>query len=154
MPNTANGVPYPAATDLVQDGAAAIQGVAQALDARVLASGITFGPVGGTTRLHSPSGGLLKTDGDLKAASSIEAHAGTSKAVFAGYVPSIGFAAGISFGASYDASLYRSAPNTLETPGTLNVGGLAIAFGIGGRALEVGAPDSGGSGYRMIRVTN
>jgi hypothetical protein len=59
------------------------------------------------------------------------------------------------FGGAADTSLYRSAANTLETAGTLNVGAMGITVpSVGGRAVVFGAPDSGGAGFRVMRVAN
>jgi hypothetical protein len=49
-----------------------------------------------------------------------------------------------------DTTLYRSAVGQLKTDGNLVIGGL----GGSSQLVQVGAADSGGAGYRMLRVPN
>lgn len=105
----------------------------------------------GDTNLYRLTAGYLATDGGL-AAKDLFAWYGLAQQVYLG---SIGGNAGAYFGNANDASLYRAAANTLETPGTLNVGALGVNVpGVGGRAVVFGAPDSGGAGFRSMRVAN
>jgi hypothetical protein len=53
-------------------------------------------------------------------------------------------------GTTWDTNLYRSAAGTLRTDSLF----ICYLPGIGARQLEVGAADSGGAGYRMVRVAN
>jgi hypothetical protein len=53
-------------------------------------------------------------------------------------------------GTTFDTSLYRSAAGVLRTDGEFELNPGAI----GNRRLVVGAADSGGTGYRMVRVAN
>lgn len=73
-------------------------------------------------------------------------------------------AAAIWFGTSDDAVLYRSGAGALKTdglfraegdPGVANDTALTIfVSGVGARVVKVGAADSGGVGFRMLRVAN
>lgn len=166
MPSTPHGVPFPADTDLVRDGAQAIEDVATALDSRVLSGELLWGPPGAPdTRLSRMDVATLFTEGKLRAGSYITANLGGDE-VIVGYAR--GVESGILFGA--ETKLFRDSPGTLKTDGAFIVSGeifaegdtgaagqtrlLVFVSGVGARRVEVGAPDSGGSGYRQLRVTN
>jgi hypothetical protein len=98
---------------------------------------------------------VLGTDGHLDARYYVRANAQNVGAaagleVLLGYMG--GAAAAIQFGTnnSWDTNLYRSAAATLKTDGNLIIAGL----GGSSQLVQVGANDSGGTGYRMLRVPN
>lgn len=97
---------------------------------------IYFGPTLGA-KLHSPSTGNLKTDTSFIAGGSI---------VIATDDPN----GAIYMGPNLDVKLLRAGNGVLRTDGEFE---LNIA-GVGNRRIVVGAPDTGGAGYRMLRVAN
>lgn len=164
MPSTPYGVPYPAATDLVQNGAANMQAIAEQLDTRVLAGRIDWGPAG------APDTSLRRTGpNEITTGTIIPSYIACGADVVAnnGTINQIAlYGTGtIYFSNLYDTTLYRSGANALQTNATLNVlkdSGIANTSALGLRfngvtgamLVQCGAPDSGGSGYRMLRVTN
>jgi hypothetical protein len=104
------------------------------------------------TNIYRSAANTLKTDGVMYIAR--ELVVGSSDA------------AGVKmyFGSALDTSLYRSAANALATgsyfqqtiagPASLQSATILNFNGVGARYLEVGGADSGGGGYRMVRVAN
>lgn len=119
---TTFGVPYPLPTDPVSAGASDVQGVAEALDSRVLAGRLDWGPAGAAadTGLYRAAPGQLKTDGMLLAGSQIFANLGTSQQI------GLNVSGVLVFGSAADTSLYRLGAGALKTDGTL-VSGLDVA---------------------------
>jgi len=199
-----HNVPYPLETDLVQDGAADIQRLAEQIDDRVLtslttgslgaesistANGLTSAPgaagqvavssdgnvyfgadygiyvgrdglgiktngslrtlggtvhFGGDCSIAREASGVLSTPGAFAVAGMLWSRDDTGNAYM-----------GLGFGGAQDVLLHRVAAGTLQTNARFNCTGLGVAFGaLGARSIEVGGPDSGGAGYRMVRVTN
>lgn len=125
------------------------------------------------TNLYRAGANQLQTDGYIYAKASIYANRGSTLRV--GLVGYQGLYPAVEFGDADDTRLYRSAATRLQTDGALYVGtelrslgnvvlqaaGVAnystldLAFGgLGSRTVQVGPADSGGAGYRMLRVTN
>jgi hypothetical protein len=95
-------------------------------------AGIEFGTAADTS-LYRASAGIIATDGYLQAGKALWLTDTTGGVYY-----------GVLFGAAQDAQFYRSA-----------AGVLAMTFGaLGNRDLVYGAADSGGTGFRMVRVVN
>jgi hypothetical protein len=100
------------------------------------APGVALGP-GGDTNLYRSAAGILNTDGHLRASGQIVVDmGGAGNALF--------------FGSGFDTYMYRASAGVLEANGNLIIAGL----GGSSQLVQVGANDSGGTGYRMLRVPN
>jgi hypothetical protein len=121
--------------------------------------------LGGDTNLYRSAATQLQTDGFFVAGGNIVARFAGGAAVqtaIGNYGPA-GQGA-ISFGQPGDTSLYRAAAGSLYTDGyfvsnkntgNANESALGAVFsGLGIKLLYAGAADSGGAGYRMVRVPN
>lgn len=97
-------------------------------------AGMTFG---GDTFLWRSAVGALRTDGSMQAMGAM-------------YVDLGGTAAPLYFGGAADVSLYRYGAGTLATTAQF----VFTHPTLGLRLIEVGAPDTGGAGYRMLRCNN
>jgi len=100
------------------------------------------------TTLYRVSAGQLKTDGGFQSVAALQAMSGAASRVYVGDAGD-GNAA-VWFGSALDTSLYRSAAGALTTPGSFALNPSAV----GVRTVVAGAVDSGGTGYRMLRVAN
>jgi len=120
---------------------------------------IYFG-VGDDTNLYRSAAGNLKTDGvffasginDIGNLNCFKAGASYAQVTIAldyagAGLPGMVFGTGTAAG---DTNLYRYSAGFLATSGDF----VLNPQGIGLRGIQVGAPDSGGTGYRMLRVTN
>ena len=119
------------------------------------------------THLYRGGAALLRTNSDIQSDSDFGARIGGSAQTLMG-ARGPGSQAGFQLGPGGDTNLYRASAGVLDTDGGFNihgVGGLANLSGLGLsfnglgaagslRAVEVGAVDSGGTGYRMLRVIN
>src|SRR5262245_53172369 len=85
------------------------------------------------TSLYRSAANTLKTDGGLQVSYYVRAGSAV-----------IELSDKLYFGAAADCSIYRAAAGAI---------GMTIST-MGSRMLEVGGVDSGGSGYRMLRVAN
>jgi|SRR5215831_2907654 len=111
------------------------------------AGAIGFGSAN-DTNLYRLAAGQLQTDGYLYTGQAIYANKGTSGQV--GLVAVSGSMAGITFGSAGDTDLYRVSAGALQTDGTFGLN----PSGVGVRTIVAGAVDSGGTGFRMLRVAN
>lgn len=132
--------------------------------------GIAFG-VGGTTAtdtsLYRSAAGTLKTDGALTTGTPLTIVDGIISRPAAGvlrvenHLRIAGFLDvgqdtgwgnnGIRFGSALDTTLYRSAASVLQSNSEFEI---VIAAAGAIRRLVAGAADSGGVGFRMVRVAN
>ena len=128
---------------------------------------MSWGPGGGVgvdTNLYRSAASILKTDGSFYVGADSYAQAGTAYQVRIGNTS--GYAS-LAFGSTFDTILYRVGASTLQTDTFLkvlgagagvaapNVSGLMLNFyGLGSRWIEMGATDSGGAGYKMLRIAN
>lgn len=137
MPETTFGVIYPDPSEPVAEGAARIRDVAEALDSRVLAGRLDWGPAGAPAdaSLYRASAGAVKTDGYLVVGGSV-------------VVDTTDAANRVYFGSAFDTSLYRAAAYTLKTDGVLNVAGTFAAKV--GTAAQVALGDVIVGGYPAI----
>jgi hypothetical protein len=107
---------------------------------------LQWGPGGAAAQdanLYRSGAGILKTDGQFYTGSYLSVANGAAGQVSLGAVGA-GAAAGASFGSAGDANIYRSAAGVIG----LSMGAL------GNRDLVYGAADSGGVGFRTVRVAN
>ena len=99
-----------------------------------LSPGIAFGSAT-DTNLYRAAANMLKTDGSLVVTQYLYLNHDSYSKIF--------------FGTSNDTNLYRAAAGALQTDGTFTLNASGVV-----RTIEAGAPDSGGAGYRMLRVAN
>lgn len=129
----------------------------------------SWGPGGTTppdTFLYRSAGTVLKTDGVMVAAGTMMAKQGAASQVWFGDRGPSG-EAGIAFGSSSDALIYRSNTNEL-TVSPFRTSALVFVSGgppsastltlyvtdIGARVVIAGPVDSAGTGYRTLRIAN
>lgn len=104
------------------------------------------------TSLYRFLGGYVKTDGNMLIGSTLAVNHNDG-------------AGRLYFGSGTDASLYRNQANGIKTDGDFTVAGwsgraanetgLGVdPLGVGARRVVVGAADSAGAGYRVLRVAN
>ena len=109
--NTTYGVPYPESTDPVSEGATNMQAIAEALDTKVLAGRLDWGPAGAPdTSLYRYSAGVVATPGQIYAGSHM-------------FVDLLDAGSRLYFGSLADTSLRRTGVGILDTPNALTVGG-------------------------------
>jgi hypothetical protein len=102
---------------------------------------IYFGSDLGTS-FTRPSAGVLRGSGTIQAAADLTA--GADIIARSGTAGQVALSTStIYFGNALDTSLYRAA-----------AGQFGMTTTVGARSIEVGAADSGGAGYRMLRVAN
>lgn len=104
----------------------------------------SWGPGGSTspdTNLYRSAADTLKTDDAFKAVADVTARDGAATKVVLGAVSSN---AGVLFGSSGDANLYRTGAGALKTDGTFSAVG--AAYGAAGTADQVQIGVSGGGG--------
>lgn len=120
--------------------------------AQGLAAQVTIGPIGpgsepglglgsaGDTSLYRAGANQLQTGGHFEVSGNINLSGAASRLFFTG-----------------DTYLYRSAAGILKTDGKFQTTGdvtVGANLFIGALWVQIGAADSGGAGYRMLRVSN
>ena len=113
------------------------------------------------TNFYRAGVGVLKTDGNLYSVGQLVSRIGAATQVSIG---DAGGVAGLLFGSAGDVVLYRNSAKLLQTDSaftsTYDAGANSSPFTFffnnagGYRQILVGAPDSGGAGYRALRILN
>jgi hypothetical protein len=174
MPTTPYGVRYPGPDEPVAEGAARIEDVAVALDGRVLAGELRWGPQGAPTdtRLYRSGPGIIQTDGGFRAVDAIYGMpaGGASAVAFATYVGPLGDAFRILGNGTIqwgdgtnpvDSSLYRAAAKILKSDSKIvsdaGIGGPFAQVPLGtytGYAVPWYRPDGTFAGYLPLYSGN
>lgn len=101
-------------------------------------AGIAFGSDTPGTNVYRSAANVLRTDGELNVAGTFRAGHGGANQIMLN---------------SANATIYIGGTNDVYLSRDPS-GYLAISTSVGSRVVAIGAPDSGGAGYRMLRVVN